>query len=46
MVYNPETNTIDKASILAIRQKYKILSKSLNEKLAPPSSTPKQKDEE
>ena len=46
MVYNPETNTIDRASILAIRQKYKILSKSLNEKLAPPSSTPKQKDEE
>ena len=46
MVYNPETNTIDRASILAIRQKYKILSRSLNEKLFPPSSTPKQKDEE
>ncbi len=46
MVYNPESNTIDRASVLAIRQKYKILSRSLNEKLAPPSSTPKIKDEE
>lgn len=41
MVYNPEKNTIDKASILAITQKYKILSKSLNEKISPPSATPK-----
>lgn len=46
MIYNPESNTIDKASILAIRQKYKILSRTLNEKLSPPSSTPKIKDEE
>lgn len=46
MIYNPESNTIDKASILAIRQKYKILSRTLNEKLSPPSSTPKIKGEE
>ena len=46
MIYNPETNTIDKASVLAIRQKYKILSKSLNEKLSPPSATPKTLTEE
>ena len=38
MVYNPETNTIDPASIPKIRFKYKILSKTVNAQI---NGTPK-----
>lgn len=45
MIYNPETNTIALTNVLALRQRYKILSKTVNSKIYPSSGSGAQSQE-